>query len=199
VPQTAVLDCAAEDLVAPTWRRTREPGGEWTAWQRIDQGSCGAVLPVLTLEDFRALPLPAPVLQLQPDRGVVLVNIETIVMTDPTPVPLRTTLAGFGLDVEAVPAWFAYDFGDGHELGTRSPGHPYPDHDTFHEYEAPGTYAVTLTTHWKGRYRVDGEPLWREVTGTASTSTTSAPFEAQERTSRLVSGLCTDVPAPPDC
>jgi len=198
VPQTGTLTCET-DLVAPTWRRLVNPAGTATAWERLDEGSCGPVMPVLTVEDFRSLPIPAPVLRLQPDRGWVLVNIETIVMTDPTPVPLRTTLGGFGIDVEAMPRSFTYDFGDGHRLVTRSPGQAHPDHDTFHEYEAPGTYAITLTAEWAGRYRVDGDPTWREVTGTATTSTTSAPFTAEERTSRLVADLCTDRPQPPDC
>lgn len=199
IPQTPVLACDPGEFIPPTWRRLEYSDGRMTDWQRIDRGVCGTVLPVLTVDDFRSLPLPAPVLRLQPDRGWVLVNVETIVMTDATPVPLRTTLAGFGVDVEAVPQQFTYDFGDGHDLVTVSPGRPYPDHDTFHEYEAPGTYAITLTTEWSGRYRVDGDPTWREVTGTATTSSTSAPFEAQERTSRLVDSLCTDRPRPPDC
>ncbi|MFD2769942.1 PKD domain-containing protein [Cellulomonas phragmiteti] len=198
VPQAGTFDCEME-LVPPTWRRLVYPDGTATAWERLDEGSCGPVLPVLTVEDFRSLPIPAPVLQLQPDRGWVLINIETIVMTDPTPVQLRTTLGGFGVDVEAIPRSFTYDFGDGHSLVTRSPGRAHPDHDTFHEYEVPGTYAITLTTQWAGRYRVDGDPTWREVTGTAATSTTSAPFTAEERTSRLVGGLCTERPTPPDC
>ncbi|WP_245530300.1 PKD domain-containing protein [Cellulomonas flavigena] len=198
VPLTPRTDC--EQLaVLPTWRQWTYPDGTTGDWELLDQGSCEPVLPVLTVEDFRSLPIPAPVLRLQPDRGWVLVNIETIVMTDPTPVALRTTLAGFGVDVEAVPTRYSYDFGDGHTLDTRSPGAPHPDHDTFHEYEQPGTYAITLTTEWSGRYRVDGDPTWRDVTGTATTSATSPPFTAEERTSRLVDSLCTDVPTPPDC
>lgn len=198
IPLTPRSDC--EQLtVLPTWRQWTYPDGTTGDWELLDRGSCEPVLPVLTVEDFRSLPIPAPVLRLQPDRGWVLVNIETIVMTDPAPVPLRTTLAGFGVDVEAVPTHYSYDFGDGHTLDTRSPGARHPHHDTFHEYEAPGTYAITLTTEWAGRYRVDGDPTWRDVTGTATTSATSPPFTAEERTSRLVDSLCTDVPTPPDC
>ena len=65
--------------------------------------------------------------------------------------------------------------------------------------EQPGTYLVTLTTEWSGRYRIAGDDTWYPVTGTAQTSTTSAPFEAVERRSRLVDDLCTDVPKPDDC
>ncbi|MBO3084729.1 hypothetical protein [Cellulomonas fengjieae] len=66
-------------------------------------------------------------------------------------------------------------------------------------YDDVGTVQITLTTTWTGRYRVDGTTQWRDVVGTAETSSTSAPFSVEERRSRLVSGLCTDTPKPADC
>ncbi|WP_243656175.1 hypothetical protein [Cellulomonas wangleii] len=198
----ASVQCEEGDtLVMPMWRRERattaSPWGEWTD---IDAGGCGVdLLPVLTAEDFRRLPLPAPPLTLQPDRGWVLVNIETIVYTDPAPVTLRTDLLGYGVTVEATPRSWTYDFGDGHTLRTTSPGRPHPHHDVFHEYEHPGTTAITSTAEWTGRYQVDGSAVWRDVDGTATTTATTAPFTVEERTSRLVGDLCTDRPTPPDC
>ena len=195
-------DCADGDaIVLPMWRQARvTPASPWGPWEQIDAGGCGVdLLPELTEADFRLLPLPAPVLHLQPDRGWVLVNIETIVFTDPTPVTLRTDLLGYGVTVEATPVRWTYDFGDGHDLTTVDPGRPYPDHDVFHEYEQPGTAAITLTAQWAGRYQVDGSPVWRDIDGTALTTATSEPFTVEERTSRLVGDLCTDRPKPPDC
>ena len=199
--RTSVQCEEGDTLVMPLWMRTRAtPGSPWGEWDDVDAGGCGVdLLPVLTADDFRRLPLPAPALTLQPDRGWVLVNIETIVSTDPASVTLRTDLLGIGVNVEATPRRWAYDFGDGHTLTTSSPGHAYPDHDVFHEYEQPGTTTITLTAEWTGRYQVDGSPLWRDVDGVATTTATTAPFTVEERTSRLVAGLCTDVPRPPDC
>ena len=199
--QTAVQCEEGDTLVMPMWMRTRvTPASPWGPWDDIDPGGCGVdLLPVLTEADFRRLPIPAPTLTLQPDRGWVLINIETIVSTDPTPITLRTELLGYGITVEATPTRWTYDFGDGHTLTTRSPGHPYPDHDVFHEYENPGTTTITLQAEWTGRYQIDGNPTWRDITGTAITTTTSPPFTVEERTSRLVSDLCTDKPKPPDC
>ncbi|WP_456788305.1 hypothetical protein [Cellulomonas sp. P5_C5] len=146
------------------------------------------------------MPLAPPVLHLQPDRGWVLVNKETIVTTERTEQTFRTELLGHGIDVIATPDTFTYDFGDDSDtLVTRSEGHPWPDHDTFHFYEDVGTVQITLTTAWKGRYRVDGTTQWRDVVGTAETSVTSAPFSVEERRSHLVSSLCTDIPKPDDC
>ncbi|QWC18007.1 hypothetical protein KKR89_16475 [Cellulomonas dongxiuzhuiae] len=199
--QTAVQCEVGDTLVMPMWMRTRvTPASPWGPWDDIDAGGCGVdLLPVLTEADFRLLPLPAPTFTLQPDRGWVLINIETIVSTDPTPVTLRTELLGYGITVEATPTRWTYDFGDGHTLTTRSPGHPYPNHDVFHEYENPGTTTITLNAEWTGRYQIDGSPIWRDINGTANTTTTSPPFTVEERTSRLVADLCTDRPKPPDC
>jgi len=196
-------DCGEDAVVDPLWKRERSTptSVDWSPWWQVDRGGCAAdLLPVLTAEEFRRLPLTAPALTMQPDRGWVLVNIETIVMTDPAEQNLRTELLGHGIDVVATPTRYRYDFGDDLDpLITTSPGHPWPDHDTFHIYMRPGTREITLTTTWKGRYRVDGSPVWRDVDGTAQTSTTSAPFEVQERRSHLVSNLCTDIPQPDDC
>ncbi|UZN03034.1 hypothetical protein [Cellulomonas sp. S1-8] len=199
--RTSVQCEEGDTLVMPMWRHERAtPTSPWGPWDDIDPGGCGVdLLPVLTEADFRRLPLPAPVLTMQPDRGWVLINIETIVYTDPTPVTLRTDLLGIGVTVEATPTRWTYDFGDGHDLVTRNPGQPHPDHDVFHEYESPGTTTITLTAEWTGRYQIDGSPIWRDINGTATTTATTAPFTIEERTSRLVSGLCTDKPKPPDC
>jgi hypothetical protein len=187
----------------PRWTRTRVPPSEtWSDWVMQDYGSCvgaDAPVPVLTAEDFRRLPLPAPALHVQPDGDWVLVNIETIVYTDPTPVTLTTELLGQVVTVEATPTRFTYDWGDGHSTTTTDPGRPYPAFDVVHVYEQPGRVAITLTTQWSGRYRVGGDPQWRDVTGTAQTSVTGPTIDVEERTSRLVSGTCLQQPDAPGC
>jgi len=201
--EVGVNECDGDPPLLPMWARTRPSitSQDWGPWYQVDAGGCPAdLLPVLTEADFRRLPLAPPALHLQPDQGWVLVNKETIVSTERTEQTFRTEMLGRGIDVVATPDTFTYDFGDGsRDLVTRSAGHPYPDHDTFHVYEDLGTVQITLTTTWTARYRVDGTTQWRDVVGTAQTSATSAPFDVEERRSRLVSGLCTDVPTPPDC
>ncbi|WP_233421065.1 hypothetical protein [Cellulomonas iranensis] len=188
---------------APRWTRSRVlPSGAWSEWSLQDYGACvgpDAAVPVLTAEDFRRLPLPAPTLHVQPDGDWVLVNVETIVYTDPSPVTLTTDLLGHEVTVEATPREFTYDWGDGHSTTTRDAGRPYPALDVVHRYEQPGRVAITLTTQWTGRYRVAGDAQWRDVTGTAQTSVTGPALDVEERTSRLVSGTCRQQPDAPGC
>ncbi len=177
------------------------PATQWSAWEQVDYGQCGAqVVPVLTAEDFRRLPLPSPTVHMQPDTGWVLVNKETIVYVDPAPATLTTQLLGRTVTVEATPSRFTYAWGDGSRpLVTTDPGRPYPAFDVVHVYERLGMVAISVTTEWSGRYQVEGDPQWRTVAGTAETTATGPAFEVQERRSHLVSGLCTQEPAPADC
>lgn len=199
--RTAVQCTDGDALVMPMWRRARiAPTAPWGEWQNVDPGGCGVdMLPQLTEADFRRLPLPSPALTLQPDRGWVLINVPTIVTTDPSPVTLQTELLGYPITVEATPTSWTYNFGDGHTLTTTSPGRPYPHHDLAHEYTAPGRATITLTATWTGRYQINDMPTWHTITGTATTTTTSAPFTVEEVTSRLVSTHCNVRPKPDDC
>lgn len=192
--QVALPFCEGLAPVLPQWVRRREtPSSPWSPWeQAVAWSSPQDQLPVLTLEDFRRLPLVPLPLRIQPDRPEVLVNIATITMTEATTQHFTTDLLGYPVEVEATPSAFVWDYGDGTDpLRTTSPGHPWPDHDVFHEYRAPGTYTITLTTELTGRYRLVGSTTWHDVTGTATTTTTAPLLTAVERKSHLVSGPCT--------
>lgn len=199
---SVVPNCDGDQPVQPLWRRDRTlPTDPWDPWRMIAGWACpDDLLPTLTAEDFRRLPIAPQVIQMQPDRGWVLVNKETIVLTDPAEQTFRTDLLGYGIDVIAIPTQYTWDFRDDTKhLTTDSPGHPYPDFDVFHVYSQPGTTAVGLTTTWSGRYRVDGDDEWRDVVGTAETTSTTAPFEVVERRSHLVAQDCIENPDQPGC
>ena len=49
---------------------------------------------------------------------------------------------------------------------------------------------VTLSTTWKGQFRITGTPTWTDVTGTATTTTTADPIQVYEARSRLVTEDC---------
>ena len=200
---SVVPNCDGDPPVQPLWRRDRAtPVDPWEPWRMIAGWACpGDLLPTLTAEDFRRLPLTPQVIQMQPDRGWVLVNKETIVLTDPAEQTFRTDLFGYGIDVIATPTQYSWDFSDDtRRLTTDSPGHAYPDFDVFHVYAQPATAAaISLTTTWSGRYRVDGDDEWRDVVGTAETTSVTAPFEVVERRSHLVAQDCNENPDQPGC
>jgi hypothetical protein len=199
---TPIRVCEVGDPLPPVWRRTREtPADPWPRWTLALGWTCPEdALPELTVTDFRRLPLAPSVLNIQPARPQVLVNMPTIVYTEPTTQTFTTTLLGFPVEVEATPTSFTWDFGDDTDpITTTSPGHPYPDHDIAQPYTHPGTYTITLTTTHAGRYRMAGTTPWLTVTGTATTTTLSGPIEAIEIRSHLVADDCTTNPHGPYC
>ncbi|WP_024287769.1 hypothetical protein [Cellulomonas sp. KRMCY2] len=172
--------CAdGSEALPPLWRRDVDPatGLGVGPWVRVDEGYCpeddAAV--VLTVEEFRRLPLVASVPTFQPAGGRALVNKDLIVFTDPAPQELSTVILGTPVLVRATPVGYAWDFGDGSApLVTTDPGRPYPDYSVAHLYGSLGTFEVRLVTTWQGVYQVAGAGPWLAVAGTAQT--TSAPY-----------------------
>jgi hypothetical protein len=106
--------------------------------------------------------LPKPTLTIQPS-GRSLTGLATIVYT---PVP---PAFAFNVDqpviatISAVPTYH-WAFGDG-AAGPNAPGRPYdpaisprqyPGAYVSHEYQAPGTYQITLAVTWAGTFTVPG-------------------------------------------
>lgn len=147
------------------------------------------LLPPFSQVEFRRLPIKPLTAHRQPSGDEVLVNKPLIVYADAEHREFRTDLFGFGIDVDVYPVEYTWDFGDGTSLTTADPGSPYPSFDVAHTYgsEVAGT-TVTLTTTWKGKYRVDEDAKrrWLDIEGTAFTTTTFDPFDVVELRSRLV-------------
>ena len=184
----AVTECEDGPALAPLWRRTREtPDAEWSAWSVAAWSSCPEDLFALTIDDFKRLPLDKPALTVQPDRGWVLVNKETIVYTEDVTQKLDTAVLGQKIEVEAEPASWTWSWGDrSKSLTTKKAGKPYPHQQLWHVYEKLGTAQVTVAATWEGRWRLAGHTTWHDVIGTAETTAASDPFEIRELRSRLV-------------
>ncbi|MDM7831273.1 hypothetical protein [Cellulomonas edaphi] len=189
IPSPAVqIDCDGDEPQQPWWSRTRtDPAAPWGEWQQRTDWYCPVdLLPTLTQEDFRRLPIAPSSLTIQPDRGWVLVNKETIAYSDDDEQSLRTQVLGVGVDVVVKPESFTWTFGDGKPFTTDGPGRAYPQQYVSRVFKRLGEATITLTTTWSGRYRVDGSARWRDVVGTATTTTVSPAFEVVERRSVLV-------------
>lgn len=195
-------DCDGLAPIEPLWRRTRAtPSDPWEPWNYVMGWTCPQdVLPAFTAADFRRLPLAPPTIRVQPDTGRVLVNLPLITLTDATPQLLVTDLLGYDVEVEATPIRYSWDYGDGSApLVTTSHGHPYPNHDVSHAYARAGSFRVTLTVTYSGRYRLAGTTAWLSVAGTATTTASSPPIVAEEAPSHLVASDCTADPRPASC
>lgn len=118
------------------------------------------------LRAFRRLEWPASDLIVQPPDGVTLVNFDTNFLTDNTDsTRQRVQLLGQTMVVEATPASYIWQFGDGDTLETETPGARYPDLEVTHRYQRKETFQPRVDTVYRGRYRVNGGP-WIELTGT---------------------------------
>ena len=201
-PDTPLPDCEGLEPVPPLWHRSRAtPTSPWLRWNLALGWTCPQdAVPTFTETDFRRLPLAPQAITVQPDRPDVFVNMPTIVHADPAVQAFATTLAGFPIEVEATPTTYTWDFGDGSApIQTTSPGHPYPDHDVAYPYPREGTFTITLTTTYSGRYRLAGSTTWLPVVGTAATTSTAGPLTPEEHETHLVHGNCYQNPHGPYC
>ncbi len=132
------------------------------------------------------VPMPALRVTVQPG-GRTLVNVPTILHTDPRPVRESITLLGHDIDVEATPAGYTWHHGDGTCRTTTRPGRPYPAKDVTHTYQRTADQvSIRVDTTYTVRYRVDGgawTPLGQPLTATGA----ATPLEVAEAAPVLVS------------
>lgn len=146
--------------------------------------------PELTEGDVRRavseVPMPALRVTVQPG-GRTLVNVPTILHTDPRSVRESITLLGHDIDVEATPTGYTWHHGDGTSRTTTRPGRPYPAKDVTHTYQRTADQvSIRVDTTYTVRYRVDGgawTPLGQPLTATGA----ATPLEVAEAAPVLVS------------
>lgn len=144
-----------------------------------------AVVPAVTAEDFRRLPMPAGRVHVQPGSGRTLVNVPTNVYVEASVAVLPTTVLGLAVRVRATPVEYGWSFGDGKSLRTSDAGAPYPDLRTTHTYTSPASVRVGLTTVYRGEYSVAGS-AWMPIAGTASVVSPSQPLTVVAARAELV-------------
>lgn len=144
---------------------------------------------MVTREDVQSLLVTSGNLVVQPDQPWVLVNTDTIVMTDAEEHILGTQVLDLDVDVRVTPALFTWDFGDGSAPVTGSdPGAPWPDHTVSHVYREASDVTISLRTEWDAAFRVEGTSTWVPVTGRAVTTASTDAIEVVTATPRLTAG-----------
>lgn len=114
-------------------------------------------------EDFERS-LPAGGITYQPPTGVLPYLPVVFHSGQPASIPpSEHVVAGVTVILAPVPRW-TWEFGDGAQLTTRSPGSRYPDLTVAHAYRRGGPHQVRLTTTWTASVTIDGLGPF-EVTG----------------------------------
>lgn len=186
------LECAEGEEYSGALFRQEQTGAGWSEPEMVAAEECRAPvnLAAEAASAWGALQITPPGINVQPPDGWTLINIETITYTQGSPQEFDVVLLGAPVTIRAVPTEFSWDYGDGTPpLTTTDPGAPYPQHTISHAYAAPGRATVTLTTSWRGQFRVAGETTWTDVPGTAVTQSSSGPIEVHEARTRLVEDL----------
>ena len=114
----------------------------------------------------------------QPPGPQVVISMPFIVYTNPAVRYQTTTILGAPIEVEFTPVSYTWNWGDGTTTTTTDPGAPYPNQTVTHHYQHTATgVTTTLTTTWTTRYRPQGDPTWRPIDGTITTTETSTPYD----------------------
>ncbi|MEZ2389345.1 hypothetical protein AB6813_07320 [bacterium RCC_150] len=146
----------------------------WTDWKSGNNGpSClydqkpEDLLPRIAgriLSDFRNLPIRAADLMAQPSPHT-LKGAETNVFAEADEQQFDVTILGQHVHIVAIPAEYTYDYGDGNSFGpTQFAGGFVREEEwgkktrTSHVYHQTGDFQISVTTHFRGTYSVNGGP-----------------------------------------
>ncbi len=172
-----------------------EGAGVYNDWVQQNWGSC------LTTRDlteearhaFELLTIPAPTVSMQPPTWS-LVNLHSPAAADSTPHTFEVVLLDIPVVLEAVATRYTWDFGDGTPpLVTDDPGRPWQDGDPLpdeswvgHTWTSRGTFPVSVTTTWTGRFAITGTDAWQDIDAEVTTTSSAGTIEVVEARSQLV-------------
>jgi hypothetical protein len=115
----------------------------------------------------RAIALaPDPELRVAPSH-IGLTGLDSFFWSGNRPQPIVATAAAGPVLVtaQANPLQFVWDFGDGYDSTSSSPGRPWTRHhdgSIAHMYETAGRYRLTAELIWAARWRIGAGP-WRDL------------------------------------
>lgn len=176
-----VFSAPAGPTTTSSWTAT----GEYLCIGPTDPTAAPPIVPVVTAEDFRRLPLPPSPIVVQPGSGRTLLNVPTNLYADAGTVTIPTSILGQPVRVRATPEEFRWTYGDGESLSTEDAGAPYPDRRTAHVFREPGSHQIHLTTVYSGEYSVAGGP-WLPVDGLATVASVPNTIDVVEARNRLI-------------
>lgn len=127
-------------------------------------------MPVVTQRDFQSLLVVGSTIRTD-SNGFGLRGAHTNFYAESAPQTLTAEMLGQQVSIQAVPAAWTWNYGDGSPARTvNRPGEPQGEFNeetaTSHIYTETGIYPVNLTTTYRGQYSVNGGP-WLPIMGAA--------------------------------
>ena len=167
---------APADQDPPQWMDTGEQICRDSGAPRVEDEDAPIVV---TLDFFRRLPIAPSTSVVQP-MPHTLVGTETNVYAKSSPQVFYEEIDGEEITLRAIPVSYEWDYGDGSFLGPieMTGGHLSESEygkttATSHRYLSTGDYPVTLRTHYRGEYSLNGRD-WIAIQG--QTSVASPPI-----------------------
>lgn len=148
---------------------------------------------VITQKDLQQMDLPAAVLH-HDNAPNTLKNYHTNIYAEAGEHTFTKEITGERVQVRATPVSYTFDYGDGTSLGpTSNPGYSTVEWDvqtpTSHQYQQTGTFFFSVTTEYRGEFRVGSGP-WRVIDGTATVTTEPQRLEVWRVSSGRVADDC---------
>lgn len=122
-------------------------------------------------EDFENQPIKPASLTMD-NAPNSLKNYNTNIFAKSGEQRFNDNIMGENVEIKAIPISYTFNYGDGTTVTTTNPGYSVGSQwdvrtPTSHQYKKPGKYTYTVTTTFRGEFRVPGGP-WQVVPGTSN-------------------------------
>lgn len=188
----------------PQWADTGERVCRYSDRPMSSVDGSEIVLPTVTVEFFRRLPIAPSGLTVEPVPHT-LIGAETNVYATPNEQTFNEEIDGFDVTVRAIPTSYTWSYGDGSSLGpTTQPGGPLPADRlgektaTSHRYTETGDVQVSLTTTYRGDYSINGS-AWIAISGEAQITSATVELSVWRSVVNNYADNCLDNPEGAGC
>lgn len=156
----------------------------------------------VSAEDFENQPIKPASLTMD-NAPHSLKNYNTNIFAQSGEQTFTEDVMGEPVEIKAIPVSYTFDYGDGTVVTTTNPGHSVAEQwdvktPTSHQYSTPGDYTYTVTTTFRGEFRVPGGP-WQVIAGTSDRTSAPQTVQIWRVTSGNVEDSCVKNPSAYGC
>ncbi|GAA1046453.1 hypothetical protein [Rothia amarae] len=156
----------------------------------------------VSAEDFENQPIKPASLTMD-NAPHSLKNYNTNIFAQSGEQTFTQNVMGEQVEIKAIPVSYTFNYGDGTVVTTTNPGHSVAEQwdvktPTSHQYSTPGDYTYTVTTTFRGEFRVPGGP-WQVIAGTSDRTSAPQTVQIWRVTSGNVEDSCVKNPSAYGC